>query len=243
MSLQTRKLTMAMALLSVLGSASKLVTAEEKASLSPQVELWGLQEITLNCASIPGNPFSDVNLQATFTNHDSTAKVDGFHDGSSTWRIRFMPDREGKWSFQTKSSETSMDGKSGTFSVGPPSTGNHGPVGVNNTYHFSFADGTPYFLLGTTSYNWLNRDDALQERTLATLRAKPFNKLRFGLFPKWFVFNRVEPSIFPYLRKEDGTFDLERFDTRFFAKVEARIRQLDELGIQADIILFHPYDK
>ena len=65
-----------------------------------------------------------------------------------------------------------------------PSSGNHGPVQVAKTYHFSYADGTPYFLLGTTLYNWLNREESLQHQTLETLSESPFTKIRFGLFPK-----------------------------------------------------------
>ena len=38
-------------------------------------------------------------------------------------------------------------------------------------------------------------------------------------------------------------FDLERFYEPFFENLERRIRQLDEMGIQADLILFHPYDR
>jgi hypothetical protein len=36
---------------------------------------------------------------------------------------------------------------------------------------------------------------------------------------------------------------MKRFDPEFFAHYESRIRDLQALGIEADIILFHPYDK
>ncbi|HSS98906.1 MAG TPA: DUF4038 domain-containing protein, partial [Terriglobales bacterium] len=59
----------------------------------------------------------------------------------------------------------------------------------------------------------------------------------------WMIFNRVEPPRFPYLKTADGSFDLDRFDPEFFAHYEARLKDLQTLGIEADIILFHPYDK
>jgi hypothetical protein len=91
--------------------------------------------------------------------------------------------------------------------VDPPSAGNHGPVRPFKTYHFAYADGTPFFVLDTTSYSWVNRDAALQERTLSALGHSGFTKLRFGLFPKWYQFNRVEPLVFAFARKSDNMCD------------------------------------
>jgi hypothetical protein len=210
---------------------------------SPHVEQWGVEEIVLSSRHTYANPFADVTLQGEFRSGDTTVKIDGFYDGDGVWKVRMMPDRRGSWTFKTVSNDPALNGITGQFTADLPSQGNHGPVHPAKTYHFDYADGTPYFLLGTTSYNWLNRDAALQERTLASLSQTGFTKLRFGLFPKWYKFNRVDPPVFPYVRKPDGTFDLERFDPSFFANVEKRIGALDAIGVQADIILFHPYDK
>nr|WP_286278134.1 DUF4038 domain-containing protein [Naasia aerilata] len=38
-------------------------------------------------------------------------------------------------------------------------------------------------------------------------------------------------------------FDVRRFDVEFWRHLEERITQLGDLGIEADIILFHPYDR
>lgn len=223
-----------------------------------RVEQWGVQEIVLRSTRAYANPFTEVTLQARFTaggkdgadgkdGRDGKAAkaivVSGFYDGQQTWRLRFMPDAPGPWTFSTVSSDAALNGKSGTFEVTPPGRGNHGPVGVRDTYHFGYADGTPYFPLGTTLYNWLNRDPELELRTLSTLSRNPFNKVRFLVFPKWMVFNQVEPPRYPYPRSGPDAFDFERFDPAFFAHYEARIRDLQALGIEADIILFHPYDK
>jgi len=153
-----------------------------------------------------------------------------------------MPQNQGQWTFRIRSSDPQMNGQSGSFEVGRPAIGNHGPVGVVKTYHFSYADGTPYFLLGTTLYNWLNRDWALEQRTLTSLASSPFNKVRFGLFPKWLDYNHVDPPRYPYVQRAKHEFDLDRFDPKFFSHVEERLRDLQKLGIEADIILFHPYD-
>jgi hypothetical protein len=206
------------------------------------VEQWGIEEISLHSDRTYNNPFSDVQLQARFTSKDQSVLVSGFYDGGDTWRIRFMPEQQGPWQFTTISSDPELNNHSGHFEVTRPSGENHGPVRVAKTFHFSYADGTPYFLLGTTLYNWLNRDEALQTETLETLSKNPFTKVRFGLFPKWYEFNRVEPAMYPYVETSPLKFDLDRFNPAFFRNVERRLADLQRLGIQADIILFHPYD-
>ncbi len=206
------------------------------------VEQWGIEEISLHSNRTYNNPFSDVEVQARFTSKDQSILVKGFYDGGRTWRIRFMPQERGSWKFTTLSNDPQLNNQSGAFQVIQPSHGNHGPVHVAKTFHFSYADGTPYFLLGTTLYNWLNRDEALQTETLETLGKNPFTKVRFGLFPKWYEFNRVEPAMYPYVETSPLKFDLDKFNPKFFQHVERRLADLERLGIQADIILFHPYD-
>jgi hypothetical protein len=201
-----------------------------------------MQEIVLHSSHQYENPFRDVNVSSTFTCAGEQVKAAGFYDGDSTWKIRFMPQQAGHCEFQTISNDAGINNQSGAFEVTPPGTGNHGPVHVAKTYHFSYSDGTPYFLLGTTLYNWLNRDEALQRETLDTLSQSPFTKVRFGLFPKWYVFNHVEPSVYPYIQTSPLKFDLDRFNPQFFQSVEKRITELEKMGIEADMILFHPYD-
>ncbi len=216
--------------------------AADEPFFAARVQRWGVQELTLQSSRVYANPFADVTVQGRFRSQGREVTVDGFYDGGHTWKIRFMPETEGTWTCTTISADPDLDGKSGSFLVDAPGPGNHGPVAVRNRYHFAYADGTPLFLLGTTLYNWLNRDSDLEQRTLATLSRSPFNKVRFLVFPKWMVFNRVEPPRFPYARTAPGRFDLDRFDPAFFAHYESRIRDLETLGIEADIILFHPYD-
>jgi Domain of unknown function (DUF5060)/Protein of unknown function (DUF4038) len=225
------------ALLVVICCATKAVGQIQR------VEQWGRQEIRLQSNLAYANPFTDVDVRGRFSSGSRTVEVYGFYDGNHTWKVRFMPEQQGEWSYITLSNDEQLSGKSGRFLVGPPRGNNHGPVKVRNTYHFAYADGTPYFPLGTTLYNWLNRDRDLEGRTLNTLEKGPFNKVRFLVFPKWMAFNHVEPPRFPYVKAGDGRFDLDRFDPEFFAHYEARLKDLQVLGIEADIILFHPYDK
>ena len=202
------------------------------------VERWGVFEIRLAGPS-SGNPFLEVQLGAHFRYRNRVVEVDGFYDGEGTYRVRFMPDETGEWSYTTTSNVAGLAGKTGTFTVVAPSPKNHGPVRVRYTSHFGYEDGTAYVPIGTTCYAWIHQGDKLEEQTLATLRAAPFNKLRMCVFPKSYAYNANEPVYYPFAGKTDFT----RFDPKFFQHLEKRVLDLQALGIEADLILFHPYDR
>jgi len=218
-----------------------LCTAGAPATADAPVEQWGIFEVVLKGPS-SGNPFTEVELSARFTQADRTVNVAGFYDGDGTYRIRFMPETQGPWRYETRSNRSELDGQSGRFEVGKPSPGNHGPVRVRNRYHFAYADGTPHFSFGTTCYAWVHQGDPLEEQTLETLKRSPFNKLRMCIFPKHYAFNQNEPIHYPFVGTPPRDWDFSRFNPAFFRHLEERVGQLREMGIEADLILFHPYD-
>jgi hypothetical protein len=205
------------------------------------VERWGIYEIELRGPG-GGNPFTEVHLGARFAYQRRSVDVTGFYDGDGQYRVRFMPDEEGSWTYTTKSNRPELDGKTGSFLVKPPSANNHGPVRVRHVSHFAYEDGAPYVPVGTTCYAWIHQGDRLEEQTLETLRSAPFNKMRMCVFPKHYVYNDNEPVYYPFERDGSGRNDLARFSPAFFRHLEKRIGDLLALGVEADLILFHPYD-
>jgi len=115
------------------------------------IERWNTWEIALNSSRDYGNPFQDVELTETFI-HKKTGKsvtVNGFYDGNSTWRIRFMPNEIGEWNYKTQSNDPDINGKEGQIvCVKPTKLYLHGPLKAKG-YHFFHADGTPKFLIST----------------------------------------------------------------------------------------------
>ncbi|MDQ4100301.1 MAG: DUF5060 domain-containing protein [Chloroflexota bacterium] len=208
---------------------------------SQQVERWGLFELALPGPS-QGNPFVEVELRTRFRHLHREVAVDGFYDGDGVYRVRFMPDVEGEWSYTTASNRSELDGQTGVFSCVAPAPDNHGHVQVHNTFHFSYADGTPYRPFGTTCYAWTHQPQAVQAQTLRTLSTSPFNKLRMCVFPKYYTFNTADPDLFPFERVGGG-WDFARFNPEFFRRFEQRVGDLLDLGSEADVILFHPYDQ
>jgi len=214
----------------------------EAESGSKTVEQWGIFELAVQGPS-KGNPFVDVQFSGEFRQNGRVFRPEGFYDGNGIYRIRFMPDAPGEWSYVTSSNSSELHGKEGQFACVEPSPSNHGPVFVHKKWHFAYADGTPYFQVGTTCYAWAHQGNAMEEQTLATLKDAPFNKMRMCVFPKSYSYNKNEPEFYPFEGKPLKDWDYSRFNPEFFRHFEKRVGDLREMGIEADLILFHPYDR
>lgn len=200
-----------------------------------------------------GNPFVEVTFGADVSHDGATTRWPGFYDGDGRWVLRFLPESAGTYRVRTVASARGLDGLETTVEVGPAREGDHGVVRVEG-WGFRHADGTRNLPLGTTCYAWTHQGDALEEQTLATLAASPWAKVRMCAFPKSMPYNENEPERYPFVfveadgpavgRMRDGRrYDKQRFDPDFFRHLERRIAQLGALGIDADLIIFHPYDR
>jgi hypothetical protein len=226
-----------------LGSLSAILLFSQKLQAADvAIEQWGTYEVALS-GPTNGNPFLDVQFSAMFTQGDSKIEADGFYDGDGMYRVRFMPEQTGEWRYTTKSSTANLNGKTGTFTVSKASPQNHGPVRVAHTYHFAYEDGTAYKELGTTCYVWEWQPESLQQQTLKTLATVPFNKIRFCVFPKRYTWNTNEPILYPFEGTAMTNWDFTRFNPKYFQHLEQSVLELQKLGIEADVILFHPYDE
>lgn len=211
------------------------------------VEQWSRYEVVLN-NDFKGNPFIDVKVSAVFSNGDISMNVNGFYDGGTTFRIRFMPTKTGTWKYKTISNIKALANKQGSVECVNPSSTNHGPVVVSNMYNFSYVDGKIYYPVGTTAYAWNHMNEGLQKMTLESLAKSGFNKVRMCVFPKNYDLVVEEPSLYPFQTKATNpstknNWDFTKFNPEFFNKLEQQIDDLQKLGIEADLILFHPYDK
>ena len=210
-------------------------SAPADASL-PTATQWDLHELELldDASSLPDNPF-DVELFAVFTLDGGAAKpiqVRGFHDGGATFRVRFMPPRPGVWRYETRSDRPALSNRRGGLRVAAATTAGASPVRVHdNGRSFVHADGSAHFSVGTTSYAWIHQGDATIRHTIQTLRDGPFNKLRMTLLPKWYQYNHVEPRHFPH-EGSRGHFVKTRFNVTFWQRLDARLRELLDVGVQ-----------
>ncbi|MDQ0899494.1 DUF5060 domain-containing protein [Paenibacillus sp. V4I7] len=209
--------------------------------MNRKVEQWDMFELSVK-GPAEGNPFTDVTFSATFKQRERSIEVPGFYDGAGTYKVRFMPGEQGVWTYETSGNLSELKGLSGEFECVAPAEGNHGPVKVSDTYHFAYADGTPHDSVGTTCYVWTHQGDELEELTLRTLKKAPFNKMRMCVFPKHYLYNNNDPLSYPFEGSREEGWNFTRFNPEFFRHFEKRVDDLRNLGIEADIILFHPYD-
>ena len=213
-----------------------------KSSPLNAVEQWGVFATEVRGPS-SGNPFVDVSLGARFALGHRTVDVAGFYDGDGVYRVLFSPDTVGLWTFETTSSVHELNGLTGSFQCIPASSGNRGPVSTANKFHFQYADETPYFPFGTTCYAYGFVGSPLDKTTLEELRRAGFNKVRMCLLPK--PLGDRKPVGMPFEQSDSNgrsRFDFTRPNPAYFRHVEERILDLQVAGIQADLILFHPYD-
>ncbi len=205
------------------------------------VERWGVFELLLQ-GPVRIDSYEDLDLKADFALNGRKVIVSGFYDGEDRYIIRFMPDQIGTWQFATRSDIPELNGFSGEFSCTKAGSNNHGPVRVRDTFHFQYEDGQSYFPFGTTAYAWTHQGDELEKATLATLATAPFNKMRMCIFPKHYDYNHNEPELFPYQGSLEAGWNFAEFNPAYFRHLEQRILDLQQLGIEADLILFHAYD-
>ncbi len=224
------------------------------------VEKWDIFEITCY-GKQDKNPFIDYQIKGIFQGKNECVEIDGVYDGEGRYIVRFMPSFEGKYEFSIQGN-FSDEVYQGEFYVTSPQKENHEPVRVANTYHFAYEDGTPYYPIGTTCYVWTWQCDERIVETLSSLKEAGFNKIRFCIFPKHYDYNLGEPRSYPYegipmnsavLTKDNFSkyignvpgnhWDFTRFCTEHFQHLEKCIQQLLILGIEADLILMHPYDR
>lgn len=194
----------------------------------------------------------EIALNITYTTAEHTKTVRAFYDGedregNGVYRVRIYPETAGVYQFYAEENPYGIEWEAAEICEAQPEKTDgkkihHGLVQAYET-HFRYADGTWFYPVGTTVYALAHQSDDVIEQTFQTLGENPFNKVRMCIFPKHYDYNKKEPDYFPFQKKEDGSWDVARPDFVFWHRMDEYIARLDKMGIQCDLILFHPYDK
>ena len=201
----------------------------------------------------PAGSWADTDIAAEVTGGGETKMIRGFYAGDGIWKVRFYAEETG--GYHVKITGAEIETREFDTQCLPAAGGQHGMVRADGT-HFRYADGTWFYPFGTTVYALAHQDDALAEQTLQTLSEAPFNKVRICLFPKHYDYNHNEPPCFPFSRRADAPaeeagytenepaqWDPHRPNPVFWDRFEGFLERLGAMGIQADLIVFHPYDR
>ena len=192
-------------------------------------------ELVLN-GQLPEGSEALAQVNAVFTCDGQEKEVKGFYDGNGVYKVRFLPEKCGMYSWKV-SGAVAAEGSEECV----PGEG-HGLVCAEKT-HFVYEDGTRYIPFGTTIYALIHQEDALVRETMESLKKAPFNKVRHCVFPKSYEFNQNEPPCYAFEKDADGNWDVNRPVYRFWERLEKAILELADMGIESDLILFHPYDR
>lgn len=208
-----------------------------------------MQELIFSGPVLP-QALAAPQVETEFTWEDGAKKVLGFYDGAGIYKVRFLPEKAGNYHWKVTGVVQGQGEALCTY--GPQlnesdlstcSRGrSHGKVSVCGQ-HFTYADGGWYQPFGTTVYGLAHQNDALIEETLCSLEKAPYNKIRMCLFPKYYEYNREDPEYFPFEKSAGGGWDVGQPCLKFWQRLDRILDRLEVMDIQADLILFHPYDR
>lgn len=197
------------------------------------INQYGVFEITMPKGTRSGYP------EGVFSCGGRSVRIKGFAENTDVGVVRFMPETRGDWHYDITWEGESVEGD---FLCTEPKRGVHGPVRAQGR-HFRYDDGARFIPIGTTCYAWVHQLPEVIDQTLETLKSSPFNKVRMCIFPKSMPYNQNDPALYPFEKKENGAWDVTRPDQQYWKHLDRCVCALAEIGIEADIILFHPYDR
>lgn len=155
-----------------------------------QTGLWMKYEKTFESTKTYENPLYNLaRFKVQFQSPSGRLKtVNGFWDGQKTWRVRFMPDEIGQWSFVSFCSDTLNSGLhaiKGTFECVSHQNqhdiytkGNI--VHPKGSYYLTHADGSPFFYTACTAWNGTLKSTPQEWETYLKDRAKNhYNVIQF----------------------------------------------------------------
>ena len=205
-------------------------TNEVPEELEP-VPVWGRFDQVFTATAPP-----QTSMQVAFTAPNGKVQtVDGFWDGGTTWRVRFMPDTAGTWRYRTASPATDLDGQEGQFESVPATNANnpflrHGAIQVSdNGHHLAHADGTPFFWLSDTAWNGaLLATQGDWHTYLNQRRAQQFSAIQFVATP-WRTASADAEGQSAYTIEGDSV----QMNPAFFQRLDGYVDAVNEAGLLA----------
>jgi hypothetical protein len=203
---------------------------------------WTMHEFAVNGNTLAENPFTGTSLVGKFTSPSGKSKtMRGFYDGGNTWRLRFVPDEQGEWSYELRGEGVDINQRG---KIDCTSSREHGFIHIHPQNQFAFAtdDGTPFFPMGDTCYG-LHDDspitDELRATYLQTRRAQHFNFVRMHVGGSY-EHAQKDLAYWAWGGTPQNP-DLDRFNPAFFQRLDKLLVQMRGSGMNAELILLNFY--
>ncbi len=129
------------------------------------VKTWIADELEFKSAKKYANPFEDVDFDAVFTQGRQKIAFPAFWDGGDIWKVRFCLPKAGTWKYVLKCTDKENTGFQGEGTVECVKYDDDYEIykrGFLKTEpdvrYFMYADGTPFFYLGDTHWNFIEEE-------------------------------------------------------------------------------------
>lgn len=238
-------------LLLLVGTAT---LSNDRAVASDAIVQWQMHTLQLELASVPSDPH-DIELEAIWSHPSGDTQVTpGFWNGSH-YEVRFCPELAGRWKYQTKSSVSDLNLRSGTIQVEAAPADAQGSVVIDpeRPTRLAYSSGDEYFPIAIEC-DWLfaldanNPDDIPKTRMLVdTLAASGFNQLVLNVFAfdvNWKKdpsltqeLDYGSPSVFPF-GGHNGAPQHEELNIEYFERFDRVIEYLHQKGIVAHLMIY-----
>ncbi len=211
-------------------------------SAASPIGIWGRYEHSFVSNKPYDNPLYDIKKFAVkFTSPRGIVKnINGFWDGNFTWKVRFAPDEQGEWTWESACSDESNTGLhqvKGQFTCvknsSPHLIYQRGSINhPRGTYHLSYANGTPFFWAGCTAWNGtLKSTEAEWDTYLADRARNNYSVIQF-VTTQWRggAHNSLGQVAF------EGSGKI-KINPDFFRHLDGKIDKINEHGLVAAPVL------
>ena len=200
------------------------------------VQIWNKYEVEFKSSKDYENPIYQVRqFDVLFVSPTGRErKVYGFWDGGTSWKVRFMPDELGDWTWSTQCSDKENAGlheQKGDFNCVPNESKlniyAHGAVGhPKGKYYLAYDDGTPYFWAACTAWNGaLKSTDEEWSTYLSHRRDHNYNLIQL-VTTQWRGCDVSADGLAAYEGSGEITINPE-----FFRRIDQKIDEVNSYGL------------
>jgi hypothetical protein len=193
-------------------------------SQAQTAHVWEMQELSFTAENNYSNPYTDVKIWVELSGPGFNKKVYGFWDGGDVFHVRLVATQPGVWSWKSGSSpnDPGLTGKTGSFTAidWTEEEKHENPLrrgfikASENKHALTYADGTPYFIIGDTwfscgadRFKWY--DDTVKRPIGPTAGFKDYVRYRKAQGYNWI--NMI--AAFPNWKTDDSSYHMRLYDS------------------------------